>query len=139
MKKRFAVPLLASLGLGLLATGAHADRDDHWGHNARRYYGHDYGDWRRGHWEHGHHDGRLGWWWVVGGLWMFYPQPLYPYPPEPYSPPVVVVQPSTPAAPPPPQAQYWYYCDGARAYYPYVTSCPSGWRQVPVAPAGATP
>jgi hypothetical protein len=28
--------------------------------------------------------------------------------------------------------QYWYYCQSAGAYYPYVTSCPEAW--LPVAP-----
>jgi hypothetical protein len=28
----------------------------------------------------------------------------------------------------------WYYCDSARAYYPYVQSCAEGWRTVPAAP-----
>lgn len=30
----------------------------------------------------------------------------------------------------------WYYCDSARAYYPYAPSCPEGWRQVPAQPPG---
>jgi hypothetical protein len=33
---------------------------------------------------------------------------------------------------PPAQPYVWYYCDAAGAYYPYVQSCPSGFR--PVAP-----
>src|SRR6266850_835022 len=28
-------------------------------------------------------------------------------------------------------ASSWYYCNDAKAYYPYVRECPSGWRQVP--------
>jgi hypothetical protein len=27
-------------------------------------------------------------------------------------------------------AQYWYYCEEARAYYPYVRECPGGWMTV---------
>jgi hypothetical protein len=27
---------------------------------------------------------------------------------------------------------YWYYCQSAGAYYPYVTSCPEAW--LPVTP-----
>jgi FKBP-type peptidyl-prolyl cis-trans isomerase FkpA len=27
-------------------------------------------------------------------------------------------------------ASSWYYCTGAKAYYPYVQECPSGWLQV---------
>jgi hypothetical protein len=34
----------------------------------------------------------------------------------------------------PPPPMYWYYCDAAGAYYPYVSSCPAGWRPVPVTP-----
>ena len=30
---------------------------------------------------------RFGWWRVVGGLWYWYPTPIYPYP-DPYTPPV---------------------------------------------------
>ncbi len=29
---------------------------------------------------------------------------------------------------------YWYYCDSARGYYPYVKDCPSGWQPVPSTP-----
>jgi len=42
--------------------------------------------WQGGHWVHDRHAGRLGWWWVVGGVWYFYPAPVYPYP-DPYVPP----------------------------------------------------
>ena len=69
-------------------------------------------------------------------FWYPYPYP-YPYPyayPYPvYSPPAVVqqspvyVQPEAQAPPPP---QYWYYCQSAQAYYPYVRECPGGWMQV---------
>ena len=39
-------------------------------------------------------------------------------------------------APPPVYSQpapwgYWYYCPSARAYYPYVQSCPESWVAVP--------
>ena len=26
--------------------------------------------------------------------------------------------------------QYWYFCRGANAYYPYVKECPGGWQRV---------
>jgi hypothetical protein len=32
--------------------------------------------WDRGHWRHEWHNGRLGWWWDVDGVWYFYPQPM---------------------------------------------------------------
>ncbi|MFT4048199.1 MAG: OmpA family protein, partial [Solimonas sp.] len=53
--------------------------------------------------------------------------PYYDYPPTVvYQQPDVVVQ-----APP---TTYWYYCDSAKAYYPYVQQCPEGWRAVPANP-----
>ena len=94
--------------------------------------------WRGGNWVHERHDGRFGWWWVAAGMWYFYPSPVYPYP-DPYTPPVVVVNQQPPAAPQTnvpaqPPLQYWYYCDSAKAYYPYVPSCPEAWRTVPAQP-----
>lgn len=86
--------------------------------------------WRGGFWNHGWYGGRFGWWWVVGGVWYFYAQPVYPYP-DLYVPPDSVVQ-AVPTGVPPPQV--WYYCEAARAYYPYVSTCPGGWRQVPSTP-----
>jgi hypothetical protein len=26
--------------------------------------------------------------------------------------------------------QYWYFCQSAEAYHPYVTECPAGWTPV---------
>jgi hypothetical protein len=92
-----------------------------------RFHETDLGRWRGGHWFHGDHFGRLGWWWIVDGAWFFYPTPVYPYP-DPYIPPAVVTQ----APPPQPTPQYLYYCASANGYYPYVMSCPEGW--VAVAP-----
>ena len=35
------------------------------------------------------------------------------------------------------QTSSWYYCNDAKAYFPYVRECPSGWLQVPqTAPPG---
>lgn len=64
--------------------------------------------------------GGLGWWWGNP----------YPY----YAAPPVVIQ-QAPAeyiqqAPAPPQQAYWYFCQGAGAYYPYVKECPGGWMTV---------
>jgi len=33
-----------------------------------------------------------------------------------------------------PQQQFWYFCPDAKAYYPYVKQCPSGWMKVVPAP-----
>jgi len=51
----------------------------------------------------------------------------------------VAVPPSAvePAITPPPTAPgSWYYCDSAKAYYPYVQECKEGWRAVPAVPPG---
>ena len=73
--------------------------------------------WRGGHWWHGDYSGRLGWWWIVGPNWYWYPTAVYPYP-DPYLPPGAV-------------PGYWYWCEAYHQYYPYVGACPSGWRAVP--------
>lgn len=115
----------------------------HWqGREIRRFHERDFDTWRRGHWYHGEHEGRLGWWWLAAGIWYFYPAPVYPYP-DPYAPPilvtppVVVPQPQPPAAEPPPAPQYWYYCASRKAYYPYVPNCPEAWKPVPAQPPQA--
>ena len=55
--------------------------------------------------------------------------------PYPYYPAPSVVVPQAPTeyiqqAPAPSQQAYWYYCQNAGAYYPYVKECPGGWMQV---------
>lgn len=115
-----------------------------WGHgDIRRFHDHDFDAWRGGHWIHDWHDNHFGWWWVVGGAWVFFNAPAYPYP-DPYVPSTVIVEqaPSqpveaAPAAPPAPAPAYWYYCASAQNYYPYVTQCPVGWEQVPATPPAA--
>jgi hypothetical protein len=75
-----------------------------------------------------------------------YAPPVYAAPPSAAAPayaPPVYAAPSAPApaygppayaAPPPPRPApaYWYYCQSAGRYYPYVNACPVGW--VTVAP-----
>ncbi|HEX7629862.1 MAG TPA: hypothetical protein VF431_05945, partial [Candidatus Methylomirabilis sp.] len=78
----------------------------------------------------------LGWWGWWGPGWWGSP---YPY----YSAPSVVLQ-SAPTeyiqqAPEAPPQSYWYYCQNARAYYPYVKDCPGGWMQVVPQPAPTGP
>jgi hypothetical protein len=36
----------------------------------------------------------------------------------------------------PQSGNMWYYCNEARAYYPYVKTCPAGWQQVTPQPQG---
>jgi hypothetical protein len=77
----------------------------------------------------------------IGGPWIYPPYyPYSPYWPRVYMPPVapIVVTP-----PPPPvyieqqspavpllEPGYWYYCEEAKAYYPYVKECPGSWQKV---------
>ncbi len=131
-----AVPMFASADPGDRGgRGNWGDRGN-WHGDIRRFNDHDLDRWRGGNWHHDYHDGRLGWWWVVGGLWYFYPQWVQGYP-DPYTPPpVVVIQQAPPPAPQPPPSQYWYFCDAANAYYPYVPTCPGPWRMVPASPPG---
>lgn len=104
-----------------------------WHGDIRSFHQHDWPVWRTGRWVHGRHDGRLGWWWVVGSLWYFHPWPVYPYP-NPYEPPPAWAVPPAGTAPPAPVTPYWYYCEGARGYYPYVSTCAEGWKPVPATP-----
>lgn len=92
-----------------------------WHGEISRFHEHDFDRWRGGHWYNGHHGGRLGWWWIVGPAWYFYPYPVYPYP-DPFLPPTIVL-----SAPP----QYWYYCANPPGYYPYVPQCLTEWQRVP--------
>jgi hypothetical protein len=32
--------------------------------------------WEGGRWRHEMHNGRMGWWWDVGGVWYYYPEPI---------------------------------------------------------------
>jgi hypothetical protein len=112
--------------------------------------------WRGGRWNKSCFLGRCGWWWFAEGQWYFYDRPVYPYPlvvsevnylePLAVAPVVVapqapvVVAPQTPAPVPTqsqPPVQTWYYCESAKNYYPYVPSCPEGWRPVPAQPPAA--
>ncbi len=70
--------------------------------------------------------------WIGPAWWgpAYYPY-YYPY----YAQPPVVIQQQTPVyeyeqAPPAQQPYYWYFCTDAKAYYPYVKSCPGGWKKV---------
>ncbi len=126
--------LLVSLGAGVDAQVRHYP--DFHGRDFRHFSPHERTLWIGGHWIHGWHDRRYAWWWTVGNSWYFYPEPIYPYPT--YVPPAIVVQQPPPVPTGLPAAQYWFYCDKPRGYYPYVASCNGAWRQVPVTPPGPT-
>ena len=102
---------------------AQGRRSRDWGwrdRDIRRFHDHDFARWRSGHWFHGRHGGRPGWWWVVGPTWYYYPRPIYPFP-DPFTPPFAA-----------PGAPAWYFCPPAQTYYPYVATCPVPWQVVPV-------
>jgi len=109
----------------------HSER---WRGDIGRFHEHDLGRWRGGHWHQGRHAGRIGWWWIVAGVWYFYPTPVYPYP-DPYLPPLA----APPPAPAPAAPQTWYYCSNPAGYYPYVPQCSTEWQPVPATPSGPPP
>ncbi len=103
-----------------------------------------------GHGGYSHYRGGYGWWGLGLGLglgvaylanpYLYAPYPGYYYP---YGQPTVIVDPgvapqaNVAAAPSAaPAAANWYYCDSARAYYPYVAQCAEPWRMVPAVPPG---
>ena len=65
---------------------------------------------------------------IVGSPFYYYPY-TYPYPYS-YYPPMSYLPPDYVEGAGTPSPAYWYYCDGAKAYYPYVKECPGGWQQV---------
>ncbi len=59
------------------------------------------------------------------------PAPQAPSPPAPAPQAVPQGAPGPGASVP---SGTWYYCESLKAYYPYVTDCREGWRQVPATP-----
>jgi len=94
----------------------------------------------RGH--GGFHSGGHAHMFVGGRVFLgapFWWDPWYPYRYYPSAPvivqqaPPVYSQPSAPAE----AGTYWYYCEQAQGYYPYVKTCPGGWMTV--VPPAASP
>ena len=138
---RIKIALSAFLLLSGLTQLSLADERDRgrehraeWRGEIGRFHEHDLAMWRAGRWRHGRHDGRVGWWWIVGGVWYFYPSRMESYP-DPYQPPTAVV------AAPSTATQYWYYCANPAGYYPYVPQCAVAWQAVPAnaQPAAVAP
>lgn len=101
----------------------------------------------RGYAHGGRHGGGWGWGgaWIVpaliGGAILYdvtRPQPVYAEPAPVYVQPAPryapVYAPAVASLPQP-----WYFCPAANAYYPYVSSCASGWQVVPATPPDALP
>jgi hypothetical protein len=142
--RRVSCAVVVCIALLTLSSAANAQREHRarspqWHGDIGRFHEHDWGLWRGGHWAHARHDGRLGWWWVVGASWYFYPSPIYPYPNPWEPPPAVLVTPPIGNAPPVPPTQYWYFCESSHGYYPYVQTCINGWKQVPTTPNNLSP
>jgi hypothetical protein len=139
MRQPMQTALLAALIVPMICTAAVAqDRGDrgprgHFGGGDIHHFAdRDLGLWHGGRWFHGPYGGRVGWWWIVGDSWYFYPAPIYPYP-DPYVPPVVTAQAAPPTAP------VWYYCSNPQGYYPYVPECSLPWQPVPASATAPTP
>jgi hypothetical protein len=135
VKKLAAALVLAALLAPALAQPAFADGWDHrhnWRTDIGHFNDHDRAYWQHGHWYHGPHQGRDGWWWVLNSGWYFYPKPIYPSP-NPFVPPAVIVATPGAVAPAPLPtlvAARYYYCSNPHGYYPYVASCYRPWRAV---------
>lgn len=65
-----------------------------------------------GRWDHGWHNGGLGWT-SYPYYWSGYQDYGYYDYNQPYA------------------SQYWYYCSDPAGYYPYVTQCNTTWQTVP--------
>lgn len=68
----------------------------------------------------------------------YYAPPVYYYPaPAPIivnPAPVTYIERPTQSAANTNPGGYWYYCEDAKSYYPYVKECPGGWQLVPPTP-----
>jgi hypothetical protein len=132
--RRFETLVIAAVGVVLVgATPALA-------HGGGGWHGGYGGGWHGGYGWHGGWGGSV---YLGLGPWWGYPYPYYAYPysypypyPYPYSysspyPSYAAPAPAAPAASPP---SVWYYCRSKKGYYPYVSSCPEAWQQVPTQP-----
>ncbi len=129
-----ALALAAMLGVGpisALARGGSGGGGGGWGGG---------GDWHGG----GDRFGGYGYG-GYGGIGVYvdpygwgYPDYGYPYgyPPDIYPDQYSDLSGPPPQAPPtgPAPQSFWYFCRSANAYYPYVSSCPEAWQQVPTTP-----
>lgn len=77
--------------------------------------------WRDGRWHHTTRNGRFGWWWDVGGVWYFYPEPVEA--PPAYVSDIEVADEATAAHPPPEESRhaFFYYRPGELKGTPYQT------------------
>jgi len=83
--------------------------------------------------------------WAVGVSYYYANDVFYEQANGGYSvvaPPAGYVEQGTPASPPVQAgaaspltgSATWYYCESSKTYYPYVSECKEGWREVPATP-----
>lgn len=142
---RFKHALAALLLLSLFASPVLADDRRHkrqhgsawhsdWRDSSGSRHGHDNHRWPSGRWHHGHHEGRSGWWWIVGGVWYLSAAAAQTYPSY-YQAPMTIAPPALPVPPPTPvPTSYWHYCANPAGYYPYVAQCAVAWQRVAAVP-----
>jgi hypothetical protein len=146
--KRLAAGLVFAVALFVGAPAQGQRRGGHGGHGGYHGGGYHGGGYHGGRYHGGgyHGGGYHGGGWhgrvYIGGPWWwgppfpYYPYPYYPYSYYPYSyyppyPPVVVDRGPQVYIERPLEPGYWYYCPGAKAYYPTVRECAEGWIRVP--------
>lgn len=114
MSKMKLVKAILAIFLGVCAMGAQADHRHH--SHVGVYFG----------------LGAPAPWYYSPPSYYYYPQRVIVVPPA--QPTVYVEQPAPVMTPPPPAPQqvpaYWYYCQSARGYYPYVRECAEAWQPV---------
>jgi hypothetical protein len=137
-----ASPLSGYAARGSVSPRAHARVGrTAWGGHPSGGSGHSSGTWGHSSGGGGHYHGgsqfyfggsfALGpWWWPGYGWYPWYPYAYYPAPYYSAPPAVVQQQPQVYSQPEEQEADYWYYCQDPRGYYPYVKSCPGGWMKV---------
>ncbi len=135
---RQALAVLVALLIVVGGAGAVYARDGHGGgHSSGGHFGGHGGSFhsrgggehfRGGHFGGGHFRGH-GRVFIGVGPSVYWGPGWGPYwggPSYAYTPPVVVQEPPAVYV----ERPYWYYCQSARAYYPYVNGCPEGWLRV---------
>jgi len=110
--RSLALAAVAVVALSAIGAAPALAQERHWRGDGYRHHDRGWVNWRGGHWFRGPHGGRLGWWWIAGNSWYYYPAPVYPYPAYAASGP-------------------YYYCDYPPGYYPNVAQCATPWRVVP--------
>jgi hypothetical protein len=135
--KTFAVAAL--VGLALAAIAAPADATGYRGYYRGHSHGHSHyyprthfsiGVWGPGYW------GWPGYWGPYRGYYgPSYYGGYYGGPTVVYTEPRVYVE--RDPAPAPAEGQWWYWCQSAKGYYPYVNACPEGWQRVAPQPPQA--